>query len=86
MGLFEAEGFHCEGVAVQERRIQNRLRQLEMDRRWIQGSFTYIGSHAAGIFHACHTTYKVTALLLWLQDLAVQTVSHAAHGYVLLRR
>jgi hypothetical protein len=45
--LFAAEGFRCEGVVVQERRIQNRLRQLDMDRRWIQAVFTYTGEAPA---------------------------------------
>ena len=47
VGLFSAEGFRCEGVAVQARRIQNRLRQLDMDRRWIQAVFTYTGAAPA---------------------------------------
>jgi hypothetical protein len=42
--LFAAEGFTCEDVRLQERRIQNRLLGLDMDRRWLQAVFTYSGS------------------------------------------
>ena len=46
--LFAAEGFRCEDVRLQERRIQNRLLGLDMDRRWIQAVFTYMGSSSGG--------------------------------------
>ena len=52
--LFAAEGFRCEEVQVQERRISNRLRALDMDRRWIQGVFTHTGAPSApGMCQAC---------------------------------
>ena len=64
VGLFEVEGFRSEGVAVQERRIQNRLRQLDMDRRWIQGTFTYLGGacHAGEPCQACHVEDPVASV------------------------
>lgn len=46
--LFAAEGFSCEDVRLQERRIQNRLLALDMDRRWIQAVFAYTGSISGG--------------------------------------
>ena len=46
--LFEAEGFRCDALTVQEKTVENRALNLRMPRRWIQAVFTYVGSAAAG--------------------------------------
>ena len=39
--LFEDAGFHCNDVSVHERRISNHAHAVDMDRRWIQATFSW---------------------------------------------
>ncbi|KAK9828449.1 hypothetical protein WJX72_000046 [[Myrmecia] bisecta] len=45
--LFEREGFRCDSLHRHERQIDNRKRNLSMDRRWIQATFTFTGTQTA---------------------------------------
>ncbi|KAI5058940.1 hypothetical protein GOP47_0025259 [Adiantum capillus-veneris] len=40
--LFKAEGYFCKTVRVFEKRVENRAREVTMDRRWIQGVFSLV--------------------------------------------
>lgn len=43
LNLFTQAGFECEDVRVHERQVQNRAKDLTMERRWIQAVFRYRG-------------------------------------------
>eukprot|EP00250_Pteridium_aquilinum_P035714 c9855_g1_i1 orf=108-1802(+) len=38
--LFKAEGYSCVTVKIYEKTVENRAREITMDRRWIQGVFS----------------------------------------------
>ncbi|KAH7292904.1 hypothetical protein KP509_28G002900 [Ceratopteris richardii] len=40
INLFKEEGYNCEMIRVFEKTVENRAREITMDRRWIQGVFS----------------------------------------------
>lgn len=40
--LFRREGFSCESIKIHEKRVENRGREIVMERRWIQGVFCLV--------------------------------------------
>lgn len=64
-GLFEAAGFSCDELRVRELRLENRARELAMDRRWVQAAFTL--RHQPCAAHTCllsFTTNELSPMLL----------------------
>lgn len=53
--LFKAEGFSCETVKVFEKRVENRAKEIRMDRRWIQGVFCPVDA-------CCENTFDLLRL------------------------
>lgn len=49
--LFDKEGFCCREIAFVDKVVENRLRQLQMDRRWIQAVFA---TNSAGVRPSLH--------------------------------